>query len=132
MRARDAVRKFGELEAAVMAHLWAHDEPRTVRQTREDLAPERRLAYTTVMTVMDNLHRKGFLTRDQQGRAYLYQPLRSREEHAAALMTEVLDSSVDQTTTLLHFVEQMTPTEVRRLRAAMERRRPPSRRPGRR
>lgn len=125
------MRKFGDLEAAVMAQLWAHDEARTVRQTLDDLAPERPLAYTTVMTVMDNLHRKGFLTRTQQRRAYLYQPLRSREEHAAALMTEVLDASEDQTTTLLHFVEQMTPTEVRRLRIVLERRRPPSRRPDR-
>jgi len=114
-----------------MAQLWAHEGPRTVRQTRDDLAPQRPLAYTTVMTVMDNLHRKGLLVRERQGRAYVYRPVQSREEHAAALMAEVLDASEDQATTLLRFVEQLSPAEVRRLRAVLERRRPPSRRRGR-
>lgn len=111
-----------------MARLWAQGAPRTVRQVRDDLDPERPLAYTTVMTVMDNLHRKGFLTRRLQGRAYVYEPVQSREEYAATLMAEVLDSSDDQTATLLHFVEQLSTAEVRRLRAVLDRRQPPPRR----
>ena len=66
------LRPFGELESAVMDRLWAADRPMSVREVLEDLRGERRLAYTTVMTVLDNLHRKGWVTRHQEGRAYLY------------------------------------------------------------
>ena len=54
-----------------------------------------KLAYTTVMTVMDNLHSKGFVAREKQGKAYLYTPTTSREEHTAELIDGVLDRSDD-------------------------------------
>jgi len=59
---------LGELERAVMAQLWSADGPLTVRDVHDHL--ERELAYTTVMTVMDNLHRKGQLQRQRDGRAW--------------------------------------------------------------
>ncbi|MDA8393197.1 MAG: BlaI/MecI/CopY family transcriptional regulator, partial [Actinomycetota bacterium] len=62
-----ALRPFGELESAVMDRVWAAGRPLSVREVLEDLRGERALAYTTVMTVMDNLHRKGWLVRHQQG-----------------------------------------------------------------
>jgi predicted transcriptional regulator len=114
------VRQLGELEAVVMERLWTWDRPTTVRDVLADLQQQRTIAYTTVMTVMDNLHRKGHLTRVMVGRAYRYQPARSREEHNAALMSEVLAGSTDRSTTLLHFIEQMPASEVARLRTALE------------
>ena len=51
--------------------------PLSVRDVLDELRGERTLAYTTVMTVIDNLHRKGWLTRHQEGRAYLYRPAAS-------------------------------------------------------
>ncbi len=61
------MRPLGDLEAVVMARLWEWDRPASVRQcvreVLEDLNDERPLAYTTIMTVMDNLHRKGMLSR---------------------------------------------------------------------
>lgn len=77
---------LGTLERVVMDRLWSWGRPATVREVRDDLAEERDLAYTTVMTVMDNLHRKGELTRERHGRAYLYLPARSREDWSAGLI----------------------------------------------
>lgn len=126
------MRRLGDLEAAVMDRLWVHDGAVSVRQILEDLNQERDLAYTTVMTVLDNLHRKGLVTRTQSGRAYLYVPVRSREEHAADLIAGVLEQSADRTVPLLRFVETLTADEVGRLRAALDAAVTPVRRRGRR
>ena len=102
-----------------MERLWSWDRPATVREVLADLQKDREIAYTTVMTVMDNLHRKGVLGRELEGRAYRYHPLQSRDEHVAALMGQALSGSTDRTAVLLHFVEQMSPAEVERLREAI-------------
>lgn len=118
------MRQLGQLEAVVMERLWSYGRPVAVREVLEDLRGERTIAYTTVMTVMDNLHRKGFLTREMESRAYRYQPAQSREQHHAALMGQVLAGSRDRAATLLHFLEQMPPEEVAQLRAALKGRGP--------
>jgi predicted transcriptional regulator len=56
-------RGFGDLEAVVMERLWGSDGATTVREVLEQLQLEREIAYTTVQSTMDNLHRKGWLTR---------------------------------------------------------------------
>ena len=114
------MRQLGDLEKLVMDRVWSWDHPVAVREVLEDLQNERTLAYTTVMTVMDNLHRKGVLTRQKDGRAYVYRPAMTREQHTAAFMGEVLAGTADRTVTLLHFVEQMPPEEAARLRAALD------------
>ena len=53
------MRQFGELEAVIMNRLWARDRSALVREMVDDLQKDRQIAYTTVMTVMDNLYRKG-------------------------------------------------------------------------
>ena len=53
------MRRFGELEAVIMDRLWERGRPALVREMVNDLHEDRALAYTTVMTVMDNLYRKG-------------------------------------------------------------------------
>jgi predicted transcriptional regulator len=63
------VRPLGDLEAAIMELLWDSGASRLVREVVADLGPQRPLAYTTVMTVMDNLYRKGWLRRRRDGRA---------------------------------------------------------------
>ena len=57
------MRQFGELEAVIMDRLWEWGRPALVREVLDDLRKDRPLAYTTVMTVMENLHRKGWLRR---------------------------------------------------------------------
>jgi len=114
------LRQLGDLEAVVMDRMWAWEGPATVREVLSDLARDRKLAYTTVMTVMDNLHRKGVLTREVVGRAYRYTPVRTKDDYTAELIADVLADSGDRTTPLLRFVEHMTPQEVALLRASLD------------
>ena len=113
------MRSLGELEKVIMDRLWAAERPMTVREVYEDLLPERSNAYTTVLTVMVNLHRKGWLRREMRGRAYLYEPLQSREVYSAELMREVLSESMNRSATLLHFLGQLPASEAAALREAL-------------
>jgi predicted transcriptional regulator len=113
------VRGFGELESAVMQQLWDHGAPATVREVLADLVRQRDLAYTTVLTVMEKLYRKGFLGREPQGRAHVYRTLVTREEYTARLMREALTDSRDRAQALVHFVGQMTLDEAVALRSAL-------------
>ena len=103
-----------------MRELWERQGPATVRDVLAALSVSRKLAYTTVMTVMDNLHRKGQLTREMSGRAWLYRPVRSRAEHAAALLQDVLAEADDRQEVLMHFVADLDSDSVAQLRSAVE------------
>ena len=114
------MRQLGQLEAVVMDRLWAWGRPVLVREVLEDLRRDRAIAYTTVMTVMEHLHRKGLLDRERDGRAYRYTPALSREEHDAVTMEEVLATSTDRSATLMGFVQHIDDEEVAALRAVLE------------
>lgn len=114
------MRRFGELEAAVMECLWARPAPASVRDVLGELRTGKQLAYTTVMTVLDNLHRKGAVTRRMSGRAWLYEPSCSREEHTAMVLREVLGTSGDRQAALMHFVAELDPDAVADLTAAVK------------
>ncbi|BCK58133.1 MULTISPECIES: BlaI/MecI/CopY family transcriptional regulator [Nocardia] len=115
-------RGFGELESVVMDRLWNRDgDPTTVRELFDELTRERDIAYTTVMSTMDNLHRKGWLKRRREGKAFRYWPTLTREQHSARLMREALDDGGRSELVLAHFVEQIGPEESDRLRAALRR-----------
>ena len=126
------VRGFGRLEAVIMDRVWNHgpDAAVTVRDIYDELTAERRIAYTTVMSTMDNLHTKGWLARERDGRAYRYWATLSREQHTARLMHEALKGGGSSDLVLSHFIEQIGPHESERLRAAL--RRVPKKRPGKR
>jgi predicted transcriptional regulator len=114
------MRGFGDLEAVIMDRVWARGAPVTVRDLFEELSAERNIAYTTVMSTMDNLHRKGWLDRERDGKAYRYTSVSSREEYSARLMREALAGAADTETVLSHFVAQMDDTESQALRAILE------------
>lgn len=111
------MRGFGELEAAVMQHLWDASEPLSVRDVLTLVNSGRRqpLAYTSVMTVLDNLHRKGATVRAMEGRAWVYEATRTRQDYSAELMREALAASQDLNGTLAAFVRQLTPEESTQL-----------------
>ncbi|MCK5755755.1 MULTISPECIES: BlaI/MecI/CopY family transcriptional regulator [Mycolicibacterium] len=114
------VRGFGELEAAVMDRVWDHDPYTvTVREVFEEMAQQRRIAYTTVMSTMDNLHTKGWLERELEGRAYRYWAVLTREQHTARLMREALDGGGRSELVLNYFIEQIGPEESEDLRSAL-------------
>ncbi|MCV7151829.1 BlaI/MecI/CopY family transcriptional regulator [Mycolicibacterium pyrenivorans] len=124
-------RGFGELEAVIMDRIWdGGEQTTTVRDVFDELAGEREIAYTTVMSTMDNLHTKGWLAREKDGKAYRYWTTLSREEHSARLMRDALDAGGRWDLVLNHFVEQIGPEESARLRAALRRITAKSRRSG--
>ena len=115
------MRGFGDLEAVVMHLVWAKDGPVTVRDLFDELRQERVIAYTTVMSTMDNLHRKGWLAREKDGKAYRYTATASREEYSARLMREALDGGGDTEAVHSHFVAQMGGAESEVLRTVVSR-----------
>ena len=83
--------RLGDLERVVMEHLWeaaAAGGPgfdgATVREVHDRFDGEREIAYTTVMTVLDRLAKKGLVTRERDGRAWRYLPADTREALTAA------------------------------------------------
>lgn len=115
------MRGFGELESEIMDRMWSWGHDATVREVVTDLQREREIAYTTVMTVMDILHRKGWLTRERDGKAYRYTPAMSREEYTAKLMREALEDSGDREAVFAHFLDQIGEEESRSLLAVVKR-----------
>lgn len=79
---------LGSLERQVMEVVWELDAA-TVRDVQSKLP--RQVAYTTAMTTLDRLFKKGFVSRTQAGRAYVYRPAQSREQLEAAVATGMLD-----------------------------------------
>jgi predicted transcriptional regulator len=112
---------LGDLEVQVMRRIWARHEPVTVRDVLGDLQADRSIAYTTVMTVMGNLERKGWLRRHADGRAYRYEPLVSAEEYSSGLMRQALEASTDRPAVLMHFIEELSADEARALEEAYRR-----------
>ena len=115
------MRQFGELEAVVMNRLWAWGRPTLVREMVDDLQKDRQIAYTTVMTVMDNLRKKGWLRRQAEGRAYRYAPLVSGEEYSAGIMREALAASSDRPAVLMRFIGELSADEADALEEAYRR-----------
>ena len=115
------MRGFGDLEAVIMHRVWEHGSPVTVRELFDELTAERTIAYTTVMSTMDNLHRKGWLDRVKEGKAYRYTATASREQYSARLMREALAGGGDTEAVLSHFVAQMGGEESEVLRTVVRR-----------
>jgi predicted transcriptional regulator len=112
-------RRLGELENEVMTRVWLWNRPVMVREVLEDLQRDRDLAYTTVMTVMDKLYRKGWLRRERVGRAYRYEPVSTRAAYTATLMNEAWATSDNAAEALVHFFGMMSPEQQRALRSAL-------------
>ncbi|MHB1876761.1 MAG: BlaI/MecI/CopY family transcriptional regulator [Streptosporangiaceae bacterium] len=123
------MRGFGDLESVVMDRVWDRaGAPVTVRDLLDEISRDRPIAYTTVMTTMDNLYKKGWLSRVRDGKAYRYTATASRAEYSAGLMREALDTGGDTEAVLSHFVAQMDGAESHALREVLRRR--TDRRPG--
>ena len=108
------------LENAIMDVLWDANDRLTPSGVLARLPEERRVEYTTVMTVLARLWKKGRLTRERDGRAYAYQPVLSRNEHAARRMEEILETAGDRSTALARFTEQLSASERRKLKSFLE------------
>jgi BlaI family transcriptional regulator, penicillinase repressor len=103
---RSLARQLGPLEQRMLDALWARGSA-TVRELLKNSHPE--LAYTTVMTTLDRLFKKGLLTRSEEGRAFRYVPRFSREElqrqAAVHAFRQLLDASPASSLPLSFLVE---------------------------
>jgi len=114
-------RQRGELERQVLEVLWDHGGWLTPSEVGGRLDPE--LAYTTVVTVLRRLYAKDLVDRQQDGRAHAYRPVQTRDEHAAAAMSELLAATRDPATALNYFVDQLDEDNRRQLVRLLRRRR---------
>jgi predicted transcriptional regulator len=112
--------RFGELEAAIMDVVWAAGAPVRVREVADQLNRDRPLAFNTVQTVMEILYRKGWLTRHKDGRAYWYEPAKTREDYVTQLLTEALAVTPDPAASLVRLVGDLKPDELAQLRDALD------------
>lgn len=85
---------LGDLEAEIMEEIWAKGAC-TVRDVYEGLRLKKRIAYTTVMTVMSRLADKGLLVKDRDGAAFVYRPSVSRDEFRQGVVAKVITGLLD-------------------------------------
>jgi len=102
---------FYELEAQVMEEVWRQGKG-TVREIMSALNARsgRQRAYTTIMTILARLERKGVLERDKQGKGFVYAPRASRDEYLEARARAEVEALVEQygEVALVDFARQMS------------------------
>ncbi|WP_194893601.1 BlaI/MecI/CopY family transcriptional regulator [Catenulispora pinisilvae] len=114
--------RLGELERAVMDVLWNAPDGTTAQEIVERLAARdgtAELATTTVLTVLDRLRRKDFVTRERAGRAHRYRAARTRDDVIASSMLAVLETTEDRRSALVRFAGAVSAEEAALLRAAL-------------
>ena len=106
MKPAKAVLTNQELE--IMKVVWKRGSS-TVREVYEELLKRRRIAYTTVMTMMGTLEQKGRLRKSEQGRAYVYMPVESQTKVVGSMVQEFVKRVFNGSATplLVHLVENM-------------------------
>lgn len=119
-RAKTAPPSLHELESEVMEELWRSGEA-SVRAVMEALNPKaaNERAYTTYMTIMARLHKKGLLVRRREGKADYYAPAYERDEYMALRAQAEVDDLVSQygDVALSNFARQMASLDPARRRA---------------
>jgi predicted transcriptional regulator len=110
----------GQLETLVMDVLWDSTDWLTPGDVTALIEEKHPVAYTTVMTTLVRLWNKGMLERRQQGRAFTYHPMLTRDELAAQRMHEFLDTAGDRTAALSHFVSTLNAKQLGQLRRAVD------------
>jgi predicted transcriptional regulator len=111
---------MGELESEIMNLVWDRGGWCTPRQVHETLNAERSIAYSTVMTILVRLWRKGRLDRRPSGRAYAYHPTQTRDEYAASRMAGLLVTARSRPAALSHFVADLTSADKRQLQRVLD------------
>jgi BlaI family transcriptional regulator, penicillinase repressor len=117
---RYAPPELHELEEEVMEELWGSGESsvRDVMRTLNEQADKPR-AYTTYMTIMSRLDRKGLLARRREGKTHFYRPVYTRADYADLRAGAEIDSIVDQfgEVALAHIARQMAQLDSKQRRA---------------
>lgn len=118
---------LGDLETEIMELVWAKGDL-TVRQVFDILKEQRKVAYTTIMTVMSRLAEKGLLEKTKEGAAFLYHAISSREEFTQSTVKKIingllLDFSTPAINQFLDSVEDVNPEKMEELAKLIEEKR---------
>jgi predicted transcriptional regulator len=108
---RPGRRSAGELEAEVLAALWAAGRPLAPSEVHAELGPE--LAYSTVTTILHRLYKKGVVTRLPSGRGNAYRPAQDEATHTAEAMHALLRQGSDHAAVLARFITGLSPDDER-------------------
>jgi predicted transcriptional regulator len=101
--------RLHELEAAIMDAVWSKNlQSFAVSEVLAGLEKQRDIAYTTVMTVVSRLYTKGLLSRERDGKRYLYSPKLTREQFLEATAREVLDGAVSDQRAMAMLAEKVS------------------------
>ncbi|MFJ5173542.1 BlaI/MecI/CopY family transcriptional regulator [Streptomyces griseoviridis] len=111
-------RPAGELEAGVLAALWAAGAPLAPGAVQRELGTG--LARTTLTTILTRLHGQGAVTRARSGRGYAYAPAQDSPGLTARRMHAELDKDDDRGTALARFVSNLSPPDEETLRDLLE------------
>ncbi|MFC5754410.1 BlaI/MecI/CopY family transcriptional regulator [Actinomadura rugatobispora] len=117
-------RQLGQLEAEVLAALAAAVDPVSAAELREQIPGEP--AYTTINTILFRLHAKRLVTRERQGRHYLYRLAVDQSRLVADRMRDHLRHASDLSSVLSRFVQNLTAEEEEALRAVLDKPQPRS------
>jgi predicted transcriptional regulator len=121
--ARKTAESLTPLELEIMKVLW-DTGPASVQTVQERLAPERTLAYNTVQTMLNVLHRKKKVRRELAGRAYVYEPVVSRAQASRQalgdLVSRMFGGSAESLVLSLVETRQLTPEKLAKLSALIE------------
>lgn len=85
---------LGELEKEIMEVVWKNKEPITVRFVLESITKNRKIAYTTVMTIMGRLVKKGYLKTEALGKAYIYKAILSKDKFLTKITRQIIRNFV--------------------------------------
>lgn len=113
-------RGMGQLEAEVMSILWDTDEWLTPREVLTRLQSDPPVVYSTVMTILRRLWKKGIVDRRTVGKAFAYHPVKGEGEQTAERMTGILEAAEDPEAALMHFLAGLDARRRRHLRKLLD------------
>src|SRR5262252_6894902 len=101
-----------EQELEIMKIVWARDHS-TVRDVYEVLLKRRKIAYTTVMTMMKILEQKKYLRKTEENRAYVYRPTKPKKQVISGMVREFVNRVFNGSTEplLVHLIEDQRLSE---------------------
>lgn len=110
------MRILGELESEIMEIIWQQQAPIAVRDVTQKLQKKRKIAYTTVMTIMGRLLDKGLLTRKPEGLRYLYQPKVSQERFIEKSVHHIFTTTISALggEAVTHFVKEIQKVSLKK------------------
>ncbi len=113
-------RGMGQLEAEVMSILWDTDDWLTPREVLARLQSDPPVVYSTVMTILRRLWKKGIVDRRTVGKAFAYHPVKGEGEQTAERMAGILEAAEDPEAALTHFLAGLNARRRRQLRKLLD------------